>query len=137
MFLWFCGFCGCTKIQLILVSPKYFDFLRLIHKKVFYNLRNQFSTVFSFKIFEPFIAPPYFSLRTFTQQNKYNYWEQNKIEISQYSGSKSKNLIHNQAVGRKQARQRSCPTSQLHLYDNRIFINFNQTTDSLEILIPN
>ena len=26
---------------------------------VFYYLRNQFSTSFSFKIFEPFIAPPY------------------------------------------------------------------------------
>ena len=44
------------KIVKNLVSTK-FDFLSIMPKTVFYNLRNPFSTVFSLKIFEPFIAP--------------------------------------------------------------------------------
>ena len=36
-----------------------FDFLSLILKTVFDFLRNTFSTDFSFKIFEPFIASPW------------------------------------------------------------------------------
>ena len=35
----------------------FFYFLSLFSKTVFYNLRNQLSTGFSLKIFEPFIAP--------------------------------------------------------------------------------
>ena len=45
------------KIILILVSTTKFDLLSFMPKTVFYNLRNPFSTVFSLKIFEPFIAP--------------------------------------------------------------------------------
>ena len=69
-----CGFPGCErrcvskqgttlhvkmvtrKIILILVSTTKFDFLSFMPKNVFYNFRNPFSTVFSLKIFEPFIA---------------------------------------------------------------------------------
>ena len=46
------------KIVKNLVSTK-FDFLSIMPKTVFYNLRNPLSTVFSLKIFEPFIAPLY------------------------------------------------------------------------------
>ena len=45
------------KIILILVSTTKFDLLSFMPKTVFYNLRNPFSTVFSLKIFKPFIAP--------------------------------------------------------------------------------
>ena len=38
------------KIIQILVSTTKFDFLRIMPKTVFYNLRNPFSTVFSFVV---------------------------------------------------------------------------------------
>ena len=46
-----------VKIQILLILvSNIFNFLSLIQKTVFYFLRNLFSTDFSFKIFEPFIA---------------------------------------------------------------------------------
>ena len=51
------------RIILILVSTRKFDFLCFMPTTVFYNLRNPFSTIFSLKIFEPFIAPLFSGLK--------------------------------------------------------------------------